>query len=62
MESIHGKVADDLKHFGGHLECLRCGKIKPLGDISDKLKNGWPKCCGYTMRWITNKLQKTDND
>lgn len=53
--SIQNKIGDTLQSFGGYLECTECGHKKPLGNAGNKLANGWPKCCGYTMRWFTQK-------
>ena len=53
MDNIHKKIGNELQVFGGHLECQTCKKRKVLGSVSSKLSRGWPKCCGYTMRWIT---------
>lgn len=36
-----------------HLECMTCGRKKPVGSVGGRLVNGWPKCCGYTMRLFT---------
>lgn len=38
---------------GGHLECMICHRIADLGDPAAYLRDGWPKCCGETMRWLT---------
>lgn len=58
---IQKKIGDNLKSFGGHLQCRECGIKQPLGDIGHKMAHGWPKCCGYTMRWITdNEIEKED--
>lgn len=50
---IKNAIADDLKDFGGHLECSVCGRTQSLGNIASNLSEGWPKCHGYTMTWIT---------
>jgi hypothetical protein len=50
------KLAEELKAFGGYLECNICGKKEPIGNIENQLSNGWKKCCGYTMTWITNNM------
>ncbi len=36
-----------------HLECMECGKKQPVGGVAQKLANGWPECCGLTMRLFT---------
>jgi len=58
-EPIAEKIGSDLQHFGGLLRCVEpnggCGRELPLGSVGDKLAHGWPKCCGYTMRWITER-------
>lgn len=55
MGRLHTKIADNLVGFGGHLECMECGHIQGLGAVAGHLAYGWPKHCGYTMRWITKK-------
>jgi hypothetical protein len=55
---IHNAITKRLTGFGGYLKCTDCGATRPLGDIATKLANGWPKQCGYTMRWITAKQAK----
>jgi hypothetical protein len=53
-------LGQELKSFGGHLECTVCGNKQPLRNVGYKLSNGWEKCCGYTMRWITqNELNES---
>jgi hypothetical protein len=44
----------DLGSFGGHLECLTCHHTEPV-NASLYLTVGWPRCCGYTMRWWTTR-------
>lgn len=51
--SIHKVIENGLSGFGGLLRCTVCGHEQQLGDIGAKLAGGWPKCCGYTMRWWT---------
>ena len=51
--SIQETIGKELRGFGGYLRCTCCGKKRPLGDAGAKLSRGWPKCCGYTMRWYT---------
>ena len=50
---IHDVIADDLKDIGGILRCTVCLREEPLGDVANNLRHGWPKCHGYTMRWVT---------
>lgn len=52
------KLAITLQSFGGFLECTKCGKREELGVVTERLKNGWPQCCGKTMEWITDDLYK----
>jgi hypothetical protein len=52
-DSIDEAIGEELREFGGYLQCLVCAGTQPLGDTADKLANGWPKCHGYTMRWWT---------
>jgi hypothetical protein len=55
MTTIGEAIAPDLRALGGVLRCETCKNIKALGDIGAKLNSGWPKCCGYTMRWWTQR-------
>jgi hypothetical protein len=32
----------------GQVWCTHCGRTQHV-DGADCLRNGWPKCCGYTM-------------
>lgn len=57
MSKLHENIATDLQQHGGHLECSECGFTEPLGDIASKLALGWPKHCGYTMSWITARME-----
>jgi len=52
-----------FSRFGGHLECQECGSIKQLSEdrISEYMSIGWPKCCDYTMRWITKTVSQIAN-
>lgn len=54
--ALHSAIAADLEHFGGILRCAGgCQREQPLGDVADSLRHGWPKCCGHTMRWVTQR-------
>jgi hypothetical protein len=55
-QGIHDAIADDLAPFGGLLRCTTCKREQPLGDVAGNLRDGWPKCCGYTMTWMTQRL------
>lgn len=45
-----------LKKFGGLLRCMTCGREDSLGDPDARVNGeGWPRCCGQTMRWITER-------
>ena len=35
----------------GKVECLTCERIEYV-DTEKSLKEGWPKCCGYTMNLV----------
>lgn len=39
-----------------YLRCTVCGRESTTG-FAYSLREGWPKCCGYTMR-----LERTDAD
>lgn len=56
-KTIHDKIADNMPPLS-HLECTVCHRKQDVGDVSSKLKSGWPKCHGYTMTLITEKQAK----
>ena len=61
--NLAGKVYEaDLSSFGGILRCLTCGREQSLerGEAERRTYDGegWPKCCGHTMRWITERELK----
>jgi hypothetical protein len=39
----------------GILRCAKCSSTQDLGDTGHRLANGWPKCCGLTMTWWTQR-------
>jgi hypothetical protein len=53
MTSERSDSPSDAKGVVGILRCTVCGTEHPLGAIGNKLRDGWPKCHGYTMRWVT---------
>ena len=42
------------------VRCTVCGREEHTG--SNPLRDGWPKCCGYTMRLEDNEKFKADID
>ena len=41
---------------GGYLRCETCRRVestRPDDGGPSYFTSGWPKCCGYTMRWWT---------
>lgn len=47
---LHDRIADEVsKVAGNEVECDTCGRKQSV-DISRCLRNGWPKCCGSTMK------------
>lgn len=44
-----------LEGFGGVLRCETCHFTVPLRNVAAKLRDGWPRCCGTTMRWWTQR-------
>ena len=37
-----------LSAYDTTVQCQKCGRKQHLQFVNG-LKNGWPKCCGYTM-------------
>lgn len=57
-QSVVPGIAADLAKMGGVLRCTGgCGCRQNLTEerIARYLRYGWPKCCGYTMRWVTQR-------
>jgi hypothetical protein len=53
MALLYEQIEEDLLKASEHqLRCTVCENSFPLakGRCADFLANGWPKCCGYTMR------------
>jgi hypothetical protein len=55
MRTTGQAITAHMPDFGGVLRCETCKRSRPLGSIGYKLDHGWPKCCGYTMRWWTQR-------
>lgn len=52
-----------LPGFGGVLRCTVCQREEPLGDPDVRVYGGgWPRCCGLTMRWWTQRLIAAGED
>jgi hypothetical protein len=49
------RVASSIVPLGGFLRCTVCGRDEPLDHVGHHLDTGWPRCCGYTMRWWTQR-------
>lgn len=46
---LHEQIAADVPKIArGRVWCLICRSTRRV-DGADALRNGWPKCCGYTM-------------
>lgn len=62
-QNIHSLIAADLTAFGGILRCSKCHREQPLGeaDIASNLRHGWPRCCGETMIWVTQRQLAAEN-
>lgn len=56
LQKLPEVIGADLAVAGGILRCSGCGTEQPLGDVAHRLSHGWPKCCEYTMTWVTAKM------
>ena len=56
-QGLHGNMAADLISNGGVLRCHECDHEQALTEaqIAQYLAHGWPKHCGYGMRWVTQR-------
>lgn len=58
LNGMHEKIgADVVGQFGGYLRCEECRHREPLDGraAGAYLRGGWPRHCGYTMRWWTQR-------
>ena len=56
--TIHDKLANSHPSLRrGMVWCRTCGRSQRV-DSADALRNGWPKCCGYTMTIDSPEEQK----
>lgn len=57
VSGLHAAIGDSLDGFGGVLRCEVCGEGHAMqtGEAGRYTAKGWPKCCGYTMRWWTQR-------
>jgi hypothetical protein len=54
-DSTIAAISAATQGFGGFLRCEMCGRRRNLGNIARHYRHGWPRCCGYTMRWWTQR-------
>lgn len=55
--ALPGAIGESLGAFGGFVRCETC---RAQWDVTSDLAGhytakGWPKCCGYSMRWWTQR-------
>jgi len=57
IRAFQADLNTSLNAFGGELRCIECGRVTPMSedDASHYTAQGWPRCCGYTMRWVTRR-------
>lgn len=56
MTTLAESIGNDLRGFGGFLRCEQCGHVWTGAlDTGRFIAHGWPKHCGYTMRWWTQR-------
>lgn len=49
MSRLTDKIAREIPQISrGMVWCTDCGRSQRV-DGGECLRNGWPKCCGYTM-------------
>lgn len=49
---LHNQMAVEAGLKQATIRCEQCGKSQQV-DGAKCLADGWPKCCGYTMRLVT---------
>lgn len=58
--SFKEAVVDLTAEAGGYLRCENCLREEPVE--ARYWFDGWPKCCGYTMRWWTARQVEAGED
>lgn len=49
MADIYSRTADSHPHLRrGKVWCRKCRREQAINS-ADGIRNGWPRCCGYTM-------------
>ena len=55
---LHDAIAKQIPQLArGQIWCRQCGKTQ-RADSLDAIRNGWTKCCGYTMTIDSPEEQK----
>lgn len=53
LQAFHSDVDQITSRAGGILRCETCRRTDtPKGEY---WRTGWPRCCGYTMSWWTQR-------
>lgn len=57
IRAMQESISESLDGFGGFLRCESCDRSRDMrqGDAGYYTAHGWPKCCGLTMRWWTQR-------
>lgn len=58
MSNVAKIASEATAGFGGYLRCESCGRrSRSLTKMQQAsyYADGWPRCCGYTMRWWTQR-------
>lgn len=46
---FEGAISSNMKGKYSHIECVPCGKKSVVGNIGQRLREGWPRHCGHRM-------------
>lgn len=58
MRTLIEKIGEALPALS-HLQCNECGLRKEIDEVSEYLRYGWPKHCGYTMELRTEAQEQS---
>lgn len=52
--TLHDNIGKAVAKVSSHLICDNCKRKQSLSgsEAGKYLQNGWPKCCGHTMRLV----------
>lgn len=63
-QEMYYSIAGSISAETPYLQCATCRKkiVITRSGVVDRLRNGWEKCCGFTMTYYPGVERDTEND